>query len=112
MVRTAAGKALGRQRRRVRPPSGPYDTDRYEVQQVIASIDQLLHLLDRLDKAHIHYTLMRSRHDAISVAVVVPGQRWEIDVLADGEVNVEVFRSDGAIYEEPKLEDLFRDFSD
>lgn len=79
---------------------------------MVDKIDQLLQLLDRLDKAHIHYTLMHNRFDAISVAVAVPGQRWEIDVLADGEVNVEVFRSDGTIYEEPKLEDLFREFSD
>ena len=44
--------------------------------------------------------------------VVVPGQRWEIEVNSEGCVEVEVFKSDGRIQGEEMLDELFRDFSD
>lgn len=31
------------------------------------------------------------------VLVAVPDERWEIEILADGGIAVEVFRSDGAV---------------
>lgn len=59
--------------------------------------NDLLRILDRLDAANIHWTLRRTRPDAVSIDASVPGQRWEIDVMADGFTEVEVFRSDGTI---------------
>ena len=76
------------------------------------SIETLLRLLDRLEKANTSYTLQRNRQDTITIAVAVPGQRWEIDVFADGDVDVEVFQSDGTIHDESKLQSLFQVFSD
>lgn len=58
---------------------------------------ELLALLRRLEAARIHYTLRHSRHDAVMVEVAVPGERWEIDFLEDGDVDVEVFRSAGGV---------------
>jgi len=46
------------------------------------------------------------------VEVAVPGERWEIELHADGEIGVEVFKSVGGIQGSEALEDLFRRFSD
>lgn len=42
----------------------------------------------------------------------VPGERWEVEYFADGEILVERFLSMGEIKDKSELEILFRDFSD
>lgn len=74
--------------------------------------DTILELLKRLEEARIFYTLAHNQEDAISIQVVVPGQLWEIDYHANGDVDVEIFKSDGSIYHSEAIEQLFRDFSD
>ena len=54
-----------------------------------------LDLTDRLVEASIQHDLKRFRDDALSIVASVPGEYWEIDVLNDGSLNVEVFKSDG-----------------
>ena len=68
--------------------------------------DKLFELVRKLEDAKIFFTLRRNRTDGISIEAVVPGQRWEIDVLEDGDVAFEVFRSDGSILDEAKLEEF------
>ena len=46
------------------------------------------------------------------VLVAVPGERWEIEFLADGSIEVERFISDGGIYGEEALNELFANYSD
>lgn len=75
-------------------------------------LKSLLDLLSRLEAAKIHFTLARNQEDAVSVEVVVPGQRWEIDCYSDGKIDVEIFRSDGAIRDASAIDELFHDFSD
>jgi hypothetical protein len=75
----------------------------------------LLCLLRRLDTAKISYSLRRVREDAVTIDIVVPGQRWEVEFVDYGdEVHIEIerFISNGEIGDESLLEDLFRDFSD
>ncbi len=69
--------------------------------------------LDQRDQEHIHYTLTRVRDYALMVEVVVPGERWEVEFYADGQVGVEIFRSDpdGMLGKEALI-DLFGRFSD
>jgi hypothetical protein len=74
--------------------------------------ENLYALLDRLRQAKIHYQMCDRRDGAVSIDVTVPGERWEIDMLADGAVEIEVFKSDGAIHDEAKLAELFERFSD
>ena len=69
-------------------------------------------LLDRLRRAKIHYRIRDDRLGAVSIDAVVPGERWEIDLLEDGSIDIEVFKSDGSIHGVQKLEDLFQRFSD
>lgn len=68
--------------------------------------------LDRLELAGIPYTLSRIREDSILIQVAAPGERWEIEVLGDGSIEVEVFRSDGRIFDEEKLDELIACFAD
>lgn len=40
--------------------------------------------------------------------VAIPGQRWEIEFMRDGEIEVERFTSDGEIGGEEWVEDLWK----
>ncbi|MGR8948549.1 MAG: hypothetical protein ACU84Q_10905 [Gammaproteobacteria bacterium] len=68
---------------------------------------KLTEFLDRLDEADIHYTLSSLRESAVLVSAVVDDERWEIEFMADGDVEVEIFTSDGEIHDETILTDLF-----
>ena len=59
-----------------------------------------------LRAAQIHFTLSTHREDALSILATVPGERWEIDVLDDGEVDFERFVSDGEIGDAAALDEL------
>jgi hypothetical protein len=72
----------------------------------------LMAFLDNLEQANINYTLARYRDEAIMVNVAVPGERWEIEFLIDGSVEVERFVSDGDIYDQEVLKELFAKYSD
>jgi hypothetical protein len=71
----------------------------------------LLSFLGELKDAHIHYQLGHHRDDAITVEVAVPGERWEVEFLEDGTVEVEVFRSDGTILDATSLAELLEKHS-
>ena len=73
---------------------------------------KMLAFLRQLEHARIAYRLRQSRDDAIMVWINVPGERWEVEFLEDGDIDVEIFRSDGHIHDEAALEDLFARFSD
>jgi hypothetical protein len=46
------------------------------------------------------------------VEIAVPGQRWEIEFMEDGTMEIERFISNGIIYDESELNVLFNEFSD
>ena len=46
------------------------------------------------------------------VIVAAPGERWEIEFLGDGSVEVERFISQGDIYGEEALAELFARYSE
>lgn len=73
---------------------------------------KLMGFKQRLDEARIYYRLQGNRPDAIGFEVAVPGEKWEIDFLEDGSVDVEIFKSDGTIYGPEKIEELFARFRD
>ena len=73
---------------------------------------KLMAFLDNLEQEKISYTLARYRDEAIMVLVVVPGERWEVEFLKDGSVEVERFISDGEIYGEEILDELFAKHSE
>ena len=73
---------------------------------------KLTAFLKQLDAAKIHHTLASYRDGAIMVRVSVPGQRWEIEFLEDGSVEVERFVSTGDIGGEEVLHELLTQFAD
>ena len=68
---------------------------------------KLMAFLDKLEAYAIPYTLTRVREEALLVNVAVPGERWEIEFMADGSVEMERFRSSGIIEDERALAELF-----
>ncbi len=74
-----------------------------------APLSKLTDLLDRLDDQEIRYTLSSIREGAVLVCASLEGERWEIEFMADGDVEVEIFRSNGDLYDESALDDLFDD---
>ncbi|MFS0553401.1 hypothetical protein [Brevibacillus sp. 179-C9.3 HS] len=75
-------------------------------------IIELNDLLNKLEERHIFYRLSKIRSESIMIEVAVPGQRWEIEIMEDGTMEIEKFLSDGNMYDEKELDVLFRDFSD
>jgi len=73
---------------------------------------KLLALSDQLKAQNIHHEVTRYREDGVSIIANVPGERWEIDVLDDGEVVVEVYKSQGGCRGEEVLKDLLARHSD
>jgi len=69
--------------------------------------NSLVAFLNQLEQKRISYTLAHNREEAIMVLVAVPGERWEIDFLSDGSVEVEKFISTGEIYGAQSLSELF-----
>jgi hypothetical protein len=73
---------------------------------------KLTTFLKQLEEAHIHYTLACHREDAIMVLVTVPGERWEVEFLGDGSIEVERFLSNGEICGEEALGELWTKYAD
>lgn len=78
----------------------------------ISSVENFISLLQELERRKIFYTLQRYLDDSISLCAVVPGERWEIDVNRFGEIQIEIFRSDGKLHDSKMLEVLFQRFTD
>ena len=78
----------------------------------ISTISELVLFLQRLEESSISFKLARYLEDSVSIRIVVPGERWEVDINQEGEVQVEIFRSSGDIFDCTKLDELFRNFSD
>jgi hypothetical protein len=57
------------------------------------SLQKLLCFLDELEQRKIYFELARHRSETIMVCVDVPGERWEVEFFANGEVEIEIFRS-------------------
>ena len=73
---------------------------------------KLMAILNELDAHQIAYSLTRVREDSVMIQAPAPGQRWEIEIMGDGSVEVEVFRSDGRILGEGKVKELLESYSD
>jgi hypothetical protein len=61
--------------------------------------------LNALDERRAGYRLDRVR-DAVMVIVTTPGQRWEVEFMDGGGVEIERFVSDGSIADERTIQDL------
>jgi hypothetical protein len=80
------------------------------IDNTLTPMEKCLHFIDRIEATTLFYNLDHVR-DAIMVTVFVPGQRWEIEFFADGNVEVERYISTGKIEYEDILEELFTTFA-
>jgi hypothetical protein len=76
------------------------------------AFNNLIALLRQLEQKGIGYTLAHHREDAIMVLVAVPGERWEIEFMSDGSVEIEKFTSSGEISGAESLSELFARYAD
>jgi hypothetical protein len=73
----------------------------------MSDLSELTNLLDRLDEAEIQYTLASVSEGAIVVGVDVPGEHWKVEFMDDGDIEVEIFKGDGQVFDFGIIEDLF-----
>lgn len=74
--------------------------------------ERLTSFLSDLEQRGINYTLAHNRDEAIMVIAAAPGERWEVEFLEDGSVEIERFISNGEIFSEETLEELFTRYAD
>ena len=77
-----------------------------------AIFKNLTTFLNELEQKSISYTLAHNRDESIMVLVAIPGERWEIEFLGDGSVEIEKFTGNGEIYGKDILNELFARYSD
>lgn len=75
-------------------------------------MEGLIDFLNKLEKNKIFFHLSKIRSESLLVEVTIPGQRWEIEFLDNGAVEIEKFISDGQIFDKNELKVLFENFSD
>jgi len=75
------------------------------------SAHRLYRILDKLEAARIYYILDKTRNETVMILAQVPGRHYEIEVFADGRIEVEVYKSNGEIGGQELVEELLRDFS-
>ena len=68
-------------------------------------MEKLLKFLTFLEDKEIYYRLNKVSEN-LMVEIAVPGQRWEVELLPSGEVQVEKFISQGHILGESALAEL------
>ena len=76
------------------------------------NLKDINNFLNTLEENKIYYRLNKIRPESIMIEVAVPGQRWEIEFIEDGTIDIEKFISDGAFYGKEELEVLLNKFSD
>lgn len=74
-------------------------------------MNNLFSILKKLEDKNIFYKLARIR-DSVLIEVVVPGERWEIEVFEDGHLEIEKFISSGDIYDEKEISNLLKSFEE
>ncbi|MCL2024415.1 MAG: hypothetical protein FWG78_01360 [Coriobacteriia bacterium] len=72
-------------------------------------LNDLIMFLNRLEEEKFYYRLTKIR-DSIMVIVSVPGQKWEIEFMPDGSIEIEKYCSNGEIFDEREIDVLFKEF--
>jgi len=79
------------------------------------SFEKLTVFLDKLNSRKIHFNLEYNRAGYVMVFIAVPGERWEVEFDSSGNVELEIFKSNGpnsGLEGEEAIERLFRQFSE
>ena len=68
-----------------------------------APFAKLMRIIRDLEAAKIYFRVDYHSDGKVTIAAVVPGERWEIDVLEDGEVDFERFVTTGGVVGEDEM---------
>lgn len=71
------------------------------------ALQKCIDFVNRLGEHGIHYRLSHTSPFTIMVEIAIPGERWEVEFFANGDVWVETFITTVDIYGEEKLGELF-----
>jgi hypothetical protein len=69
--------------------------------------NRFLVFLNQLERRKINYQIFHPREEAVMIIVSIAGERWEIEFLENGDIEVEKFISHGEIKGEEALQELF-----
>lgn len=69
----------------------------------------LIDFLEKLEDSKIYYRLNKIR-EGIMVEISVPGERWEVEYMKDGTIEIEKFISNGEIYNSNEIAVLFKNY--
>jgi hypothetical protein len=72
-----------------------------------ALFNKFLTFLNQLEQKKINYQISHHRDEAVMITVSIVGERWEIEFLENGDIEVEKFISNGEIKGEEVLKELF-----
>ena len=78
----------------------------------MSDLSELTDLLDRLDAADIRYTLSSVNEGSIVVGIDLPDEHWNVEFMDDGDIEVEIFKGDGQVFDYSVIEDLFENNDD
>ena len=78
----------------------------------MSELSELTNLLDRLDAAEIQYTLSSVSEGTIEVGIDMNDEHWKVEFMDDGDIEIEIFKSDGQTFDYSIIEDLFEDDDD
>jgi len=78
----------------------------------MSDLSELTDLLDRLDAAEIPYTLASVSEGSIVVGIDVTGEHWKVEFMDDGDIEVEIFKGDGQVFDFSVVEELFEEEED
>ena len=70
-------------------------------------LNKFLNFLNQLEQRKINYQIFHHRDEAVMITVSLAGERWEIEFLDNGDIEVEKFISHGEIQGEEALNKLF-----
>lgn len=70
--------------------------------------NKFLTFLNQLEQKKINYQIEHHRDEAVMIIVSMVGERWEIEFLDNGDIEVEKFISNGEIEGEESLKELFK----
>ena len=69
--------------------------------------NKFLTFLNQLEQQKNNYQIQHHREEAVMITVSIVGERWEIEFLENGDIEVEKFISNGEIEGEEALKEIF-----
>ncbi len=64
-------------------------------------------IMQKLCDANLYFSLSTNRNEVITINVVAPGKRLEIDVFSDEKIDIAMFKGDEVISTEKNFIDTF-----